>query len=120
MPGFLYTIILLSLLGWGLWTKLLLTTRPDSPKNILLFLAVFLLSLGLTLSFPVYIYFYKKAPEFTNTRKIYRKALKLGFFFACGAAAPMAMKAFGVLTLLNAGLFLLLYLMALLSLKKQQ
>lgn len=119
MPKFLYTVIFLNIISWGTWAYRLINTKPDSTFNILIFLATFFTSLSLTLSLPIYLYFHKKAPNFTNVRFLYRKSLKWSLFFSSGILLLLTLKAFGVMNTLNAGLLIIIYITVFMHFKKK-
>ena len=110
MPKFFYSVILILLLSWGGVILLVLKGSPDTYPSIFSFLIVFFISLGFSLSIPFYSFLKRKTPEFTNINLLYRKGLKYGMFIAFGITGVAFLRAFRILSLLNVGLFVLLYL----------
>jgi hypothetical protein len=119
MPKFIYTVILLTLVSWGIWIHRLIKTSPDSTCSILIFLFFLFCSLALTFSIPIYMLFYRKAPTLTNLRPLYRRALKWSVFFSSGIILLLTLKAFDVLSIFNAGLLLALYTAVFMHFKKK-
>ena len=109
MPKFIYTILFADLVFWFFWIRALVTTKPDISSNILVFLLLLFSALGLGLSLVFYFIFFKRAPTFTNLKYLYRRALKYGMFMSSGVVILMGLKAFGVLTPINLGLYVLLF-----------
>ncbi|EKE00235.1 MAG: hypothetical protein ACD_22C00072G0018 [uncultured bacterium] len=109
MPAFLYTVALVNIALWGLWARSLFISKPDSLVNILVFLLLFFFALALTIAFPVYFYYFKKAPTLTKLRLIYRKSLKWGLFLSAGVTLLMALRAFQLFNIVTVVLFVILY-----------
>lgn len=120
MPKFIYTIVISAIILWGIIIKLLFSTKPDSSKNILIFLAMFFIALTLTLSIPIYFYLLNNAPTFSSLRLIYRKSLKWSLYFSFGIVSLMGLRAFSVLTVLNFSLFLILYFAIMTQIKSRR
>ena len=118
MPKFIYTILIFDAAIWGVIAKFMLSNKPDSVVNIAVFLLLLLVALSLTFSMPIYFYFYRKSPTFTNLRFIFRKSLKYGFYIGLCVCLILVLKFFGVLTILNAILFLVLYFSVLYTLTR--
>jgi len=110
MPKFFYSVILILLIAWGGLIALILKGSPDTYPSIFLFLFMLFIALGFSLSIPFYIYLKRKTPEFTNINLLYKKGLKYGMFVAFGLTGLAFLRAFRILSLLNIGLFMLLYL----------
>ena len=111
MPKYVKFLVFVCVLMWGWWVYLLFFgIFPDSYKEIFLFLGVLFFSLGLSFSFLFYFIFFKKYPNFTDLRILFRRALKWGFFISFGIVGVGLMKAFHIINLLNTGLFGLLYI----------
>lgn len=110
MPKFIKFVGVINILLWSLFIFLVLTTLPNSYTNIFLFLSVLFLSLGFTFSFPFYLFYTKKLPNFTNLKLLYRKGLKWGMYLSFGITGFLFLKALNLINLLNAGLFLLLFI----------
>ncbi|KKU50540.1 MAG: protein of unknown function with transmembrane region [candidate division WWE3 bacterium GW2011_GWC1_47_10] len=118
MPGFIYTAIIATVALLALWISALINTAPNSPRNILAFLATLFAALTSLLSLPIYAWKYKRASELVNLRLLYRRSLKWAAFTSLCITGLMALKAFNVLTAINAGLFAILYLAVFLQLKR--
>lgn len=111
MPKFIKFSIVVSVLLWGLWVYLLFFgIYPSSYKEIFLFLLVLFLALGMTISFVFYFIYKKRYPKFGEDRVLYKKASKWAFFLSFGVIGVALLDAFHLMTLLNAGLFGLLYI----------
>jgi len=119
MPKFMYTIIILTLMFWGIWINRLNNSKPDSTLNILIFLGLLFFSLILSFSIPIYFYLYKKASTFTSLRLIYRRSLKWSLFFSSGIVLLLTLKAFSAMSFVNAGLLIVLYAAVLMHFKKK-
>jgi hypothetical protein len=117
MPKFLYSIILALAILWWFIIKTITTTPPEGAGHILTFLIVFFITLALTLSLPFYFYFYGEAQTYTNLRMVYRRAFKWGVYISVGVVFIMGMRAFKVFSILNLGLFLVLYFAIFLQIK---
>jgi len=104
----MYTIILAASFLWFLWAERIFHTAPDSAKNIVIFLLLLFASLVLTVSIPIYFYFYKKAAQFSDLRRIYRRALSLSSLISFIVTGFAALRAFSLLNPINAGLFAVL------------
>ena len=109
MPGFIYTVIIISAGLWWYLVHWVLTSRPDTTVNIATFFLILFFALGTTLSLLFYFYFYRISPTLVKLRGVYRRGAKWGFFASAGVVFVMAMKAFDVLHLINVVLFLVLY-----------
>jgi glucan phosphoethanolaminetransferase (alkaline phosphatase superfamily) len=110
MPKFFYSIILVIVLAWGLLALLVLRGSPDTYPSIFLFITVLFIALGFSLSIPIYLSLKRKNPEFANNNLLYKKGLKYALFIAFGISGIAFLRAFRILSLLNVGLFMLLYL----------
>lgn len=110
MPKFLYTILFMSALLWGVVFMLVLKLPPISFLNIFIFLTTLFVALSFTLSFCFYIFFAKKLPVQTNPRIIYKKSLKWGLFISFGITGFLMLRAFTLVNIFTGGLFLLLYI----------
>ena len=109
MPKFIYTIIFLSIVSWiGLY-RYIDTTPPASIDKIIIFLAIMFAAITLTLSLPIYFYYYSKVPTFSNLRFLYRKSFKWALFASFGIVFYLGLKAFDLDNAINVGLFLVLY-----------
>lgn len=108
MPKFLYTIFLLAFTLWVSWFRILLYTTPNSALNIFTFLFLFFASITITTSIIFYFFSYKKAPDFTNLRLMYRKTLKWSSLTGFIITGLMGFRAFELFTPINVALFLLL------------
>lgn len=120
MPGFIYTIIFFTI---ALWSGLLYIGNkiaPDTLQNIFVFLAFMYLTLGVTISLPIYFLLHRKAATYTNLRKIYRNSLKWSFFVSFGIVGTLGLKAFDLINPLNYGLFLLLYFVTYMQIKQKK
>ena len=109
MPKFIYTILIIDAVVWGIVAKFMFGSKPDSAVNFSVFLILFLVALTLTFSMPIYFYLYRKSPTFTNLRFIFRKSLKYGFYIGLCVCLILVLKFLHILTVLNAVLFLVLY-----------
>jgi hypothetical protein len=110
MPKFFYSVILMLILTCGELVFLVLKGSPDTYPSIFMFLFTLFVALGFLLSIPFYFLLKRKTPEFTNVNLLYRKGLKYGMFVAFGLIGLAFLRAFRILSLLNIGLFMLLYL----------
>jgi hypothetical protein len=120
MPKFLYTIILLAALFWGLFIRHAYLTEPNSLDNVLIFHMLLLLALMLTLSLPIYIYFHIKAPTFSNLRFLYRKSIKWSTYLSLGVISFMILRAFRLDNIVNISLFLIMYVLAFLQMRTKR
>lgn len=120
MPKFLYTIVACALLSWGFLIRYASITRPDSPKEIIVFLLLLLLALCLTLSLGLYFYYYKKAPDFSNLKGLYRKGFRWAFFYSVGIVGFLFLKGFGFLNIITGVLYLVFYLLLLSKVRKRR
>lgn len=117
MPKFLYTILILSVLLWWGLIKIFTTKAPDSPQIILVSVGLLFLALTLTFSIPIYFYFYKKVPNFTNLKFVYRKSFRWSGVFSLFITGVLALRAFNLATPINLTLFLILCAMIVLYLR---
>lgn len=88
---------------------LLFFNAGGTYTSIFLFILSFFIAFGFTLSIPTYLFMKKKNPDFVAENIIYRKASKYALFISFGIAGLMFLRAFKIMSLLNGGLFLLLY-----------
>lgn len=109
MPGFIYTIIVISIGFWAFIIRWMITTRPETPVNILTFLVLLFFALSLTFSLLFYYYFYRISPTLIKLRAVYRRGAKWGFFLSAGIVFLLGMKAFKVFNIINLLLFGVLY-----------
>lgn len=111
MPKFFRFSLIITIILWWFWLYLLFFgISPSTYKEIFIFLGVLFFSLGLTLSFPFYFIYIKKYPKFTDVRMLFKRALKWGFYISFGVVGIAFLDAFKIITLLNTGLFGLLYI----------
>jgi len=110
MPKFSYSITTFLILSWGLLIYMVFKGSPDTYVSIFLFLFMLFITSGLSLSVPLFHLLKRKTPEFGNDNLLYRKGLKYGTFIAFGITGVAFLRAFKILSLLNVGLFMLLYL----------
>lgn len=108
MPKFIYTILIFVASFWGIFAFVLFNLAPSTWYNIFIFLMFLCAAFSLTLSIPIYIFYYKKAPEFANLRLVYRKSLKWGVFCGCSVCCYLLLRILRVDTVVNVGLLLLL------------
>jgi hypothetical protein len=120
MPKFLYTVILAAVGLWVLVGSTMINTRPDSTGRILYFLLLVCLAVTLSVSIPVYLYFFKKAPTFTNLRFLYRKGIKWGLYVGSLTAMFLGLRAFNLATTLNLALLAIFYVMIFLQFRGQR
>lgn len=113
MPSFLYTIIALSLVLWGILFRILTEMAPANIQNIIIVLAVFLLAISFTLSTPLFFYFKRKSKNVFKQRQVYRKSLKISAILGIGITTFMVLRAFNLLTVLNIALFYIPYVLIL-------
>jgi hypothetical protein len=109
MPKFFYSVIFAVLLSWGFIAYLVLVVPAGSYTAILLFITVLFVALSLSLSIPIYFYLKKKNPDFLNKNLLYRRSFKYSAFIAFGISGIAFLRAFKIISLLNMGLFMLLY-----------
>ena len=109
MPKSIFTMMVLDALIWYFWIRALFNTKYEGTADILKFLLLLFLALGLGLSVPLYFYFFKKAPDFTNLRLLYRRSIKWGFYLSFGVVFVAGLKAFEILNIINMILFAVLY-----------
>lgn len=109
MPKFFYSIFVVLSFSWGTFLYLLFNGSAGSYSSIFLFIFSFFIAFGFSLSIPIYLLAKKKKPEFINNNVTYRKSLKIALFVSFGIAGILLLRAFRIVTLLNGGLFLLLY-----------
>jgi len=125
MPKFLYTILFLMITFWTLLMKhwFLVDPIPEGKTDVnavLIFLLLLFLALITTLSIPIYYFFHKKAPTFSNLRYLYRKSLKWSTFFSFGVVLYMGLRAFNLDTAINTFLFLVMYILMFLQLRSSR
>ena len=120
MPGFLYTIIVADLISWGLFTWFISVVKPDSTRNVILFLSLLLICLSLFVSIPTYFYFQKTIHGFKEDRKIYRKSLKWSFFNSFLIVAFLSLKAFELFSLVNVVLLGIFFISLLIYIKNRR
>lgn len=120
MPKFLYTVIIFSVLFWVLGIRQIIYHKPDSFTNIFGFLFFLFWALSGTLSIIFYWIFYLKAPQYSTLKNLYRRGVKYSLFFASGVVALLALKAFGLWTLLNLVLFIILYMAVYMQLRSRR
>lgn len=120
MPRFFISIIVLITILWGAFIILLLKTAPISLPNILLFLGILFLAVGLTVSMPVFYYFRsQRRLAFAMPNETYRIGLRWSLYFSFGFVGFLMLKAFDILNILNGGLFLVLYILLYFYLKQR-
>ncbi|MFC1756218.1 hypothetical protein ACFLZK_02385 [Patescibacteria group bacterium] len=122
MPKFLYTILFLMVTFWTLLVRhwFLVDPLPDGARDInaiLIFLLLLFLALITTLSLPIYYFFHKQAPTFSNLRFLYRKSLKWSTFFSFGFVLYLGLRAFNLDTTINIFLFLVMYVLMFLQMR---
>ncbi len=120
MPKFLYTVLVLNAALWWYTIHWINTTKPATLTNILTFLFLLFVSLGITLSVLFYFRLYKKAPSFTNLRLLYRRGLKWGFFSSFGIVFVLGMKALNIYHIINLLLFAVFYYALYLQLRSKR
>jgi hypothetical protein len=119
MPKFLYSVIASMIIFWVLAVRFITLNSPNTPKNILSFLALFLVALCFTLSLVIYYFLYKKAATYTDLKSLYRKGLKWGFIYSLGIVGLMFLKAFQFLNIVTGILYLVLYFSILYKVNKR-
>jgi hypothetical protein len=97
-------------LSWGIVAYFLKAVGPDSYISIFSFVTALFIAFSFTLSIPSFLYLKRKKPVFLSENLLYRKSLKYGFYIAFGIYGVALLKAFKIVSLLNLGLFMLLYL----------
>jgi predicted membrane channel-forming protein YqfA (hemolysin III family) len=110
MPKFFYSIILVLILAWGFLVSLVLKGSPDTYSSIFLFIFTLFIAVGFSVSIPIYLVMKKRNPQLANTTPLYRRGLKYAMYISFGIAGIAFLRAFRILSLLNIGLFMLLYL----------
>ena len=110
MPKFLYTILGFTVLLWTGVYFLGKNLAPDTITNIFVFLCYLWVVLSVTFSIPVYFYFFRQAPKYTELRNIYRRSLKWGCYASFGVVGYLCLRAFKLVTVFNVVLFLALYI----------
>lgn len=110
MPKFLYTIILFILIFIGIDIHTLLTKRPDSIQNIMLFLISTTIWIFLSISVILFFRNKKKRTEFYNPRLTYRKGLKMSLWVTTGIMGILTLKVFNLLNFITGGLFFIFLL----------
>lgn len=110
MPKFFYSVILALLMSCGTLVYLILEDPAGTYKSIFLFIFALFMALTFLLSIPIYLFLKKKNPTFSNDNVQYKKGLKYASFIAFGVAGLAFLRAFRIVSLLNVGLFMLLYL----------
>ena len=108
MPKFLYTTIILSIISWSYLFYSFYNIPPNNNFVILRTIFTLATALALTLSFPIYIILKKRAIEFTETKIVYRSALKYAAFLTTLPTAILLLNSFRLNTNLN--LFLVIFL----------
>src|SRR3989344_1281597 len=111
MPKYLYTIIALALVFWFWLWKYLNATPPDTFLNIFTGLGIAFTALALTLSIPFYLYFYKKAPTFSNLKMVYRRSFKRGLFFSAAIIFYLALRIFNLSNVFTIGLLVIFFVL---------
>lgn len=114
----MYTVIALALILLGGVPLIGTKVAPESLTVIFLFLAYILLTLAIVLSIPLFFYFQRKSPLGINLRQIYRTSLKWSIFASFGISGLMALNALDLITFVNTGLFVVLYVVLFVQLKK--
>lgn len=117
MPRFLITVILGALFWWGIIVFLVLNTIPTSYLLILVFIVALHISLGLTLSLPLFFVIKRKAPEFIKDSDLYKSAFKIGMFISFGVSVIFLLKALDLINIFNFGLFCILYVLLFFQIK---
>lgn len=108
MHKFIYTILIICLALWGLFAYILFNVSPESLQGVFIFITVLMFAMAFTFSVPIYFFYYKRAPTFSNLRYLYRKSLKWGVFFGASLCGYLLLRILKVDTLVNVGLLLLL------------
>ncbi|MFZ5424463.1 MAG: hypothetical protein ACOZAO_01565 [Patescibacteria group bacterium] len=109
MPKFFYTVVLLTAGLWIVLARILAIHPPENNKIIATVLALIFVTMSFTISIAIYIFKHKKAPQYSNLRKIYRKSFIWAAFISLGITALFAFRAFSIVNSLNIVLFILLY-----------
>jgi len=110
------------------WTLLmkhwfLVDPIPEGKTDVnavLIFLLLLFLALITTLSIPIYYFFHKRAPTFSNLRYLYRKSLKWSTFLSFGLILYMGLRAFNLDTTINTFLFLVMYVLMFLQMRSSR
>lgn len=110
MPKFFYSVILALIASWGFIFYLIFTVPAGSYTVIFLFIGALFIALSFSFSIPLYRYLKRKTPDFLNENLLYRNSLKYSAFIAFGISGIAFLRAFKIISLLNMGLFMLLYL----------
>lgn len=118
MPKFLYTVILLVVILWGIVYRLVNGFSPESSLIVLLFLVVLFFALALTLSIPVYVVLLKRAPRFTVLREIYRKAIRISLYISFGIILMLILRWLNLFNPITFVLFIAFYLLTFIHLRK--
>ncbi|HNS71231.1 MAG TPA: hypothetical protein PKK07_00730 [bacterium] len=107
MLKILYLLIIFS---WSTFLYVVFQVWPGNYSSIFLFIFTLFLALGFTISLFVYKFLRKKNPGFTNYQYQLKNAMKYGFYISFGISGLALLRAFKIMSLLNIGLFMLLYL----------
>jgi len=110
MPKFLYTIIFLSLLSWGIVFYIVGVVNPSSYLPIFMFIFCLFIALSFTLSLLFFSILKKKKPDFLKDNVLYKKSFKYAAYISFGISGVALLRAFKIINLLNLGLFMLLYI----------
>lgn len=119
MQGFIYTIIISTIISWIYVYKTLNTLAPDNTGNIIYVLLLMLTSLSLTSSIILYFYNIKKTHEIINKRRLYRQAFKTGFKYSLLITGYFALRSFQIANALNTILYVVLCAMIILNIGKR-
>jgi len=106
----MYSVYTFALVCWVGVLYSFFVVSPTSYSNIFAFLILLFLAVGFAVSLPLYKRLTKKNPGFSNQNILYKKALKQGLFISFGITGVLLLRAFKLVSLLNIGLFALLYL----------
>lgn len=106
----MWTIVVFSLVSWGVVATLVCKSAPDSYLNIATFLVALYAALDSTLCIPFYLIYRKRFINFTDQKVLFRMSSKWPAFISFGVVGMLFLKAFHLINLLNAGLFTLLYI----------
>lgn len=118
MPKFFYTVTVIALALWAIVYRIMTTKAPNNTATILGFLLIFFFALSITVSLPIYYMLHRKAPRFTQLRDLYRKALKVGIYVGFGSVLFLVLNMWSLVNVITLILFISLYIMGFLSLKK--
>lgn len=114
MPKFIYTVIILNVVSWALWLYCLFNLSPQKVINVIIFLFLLLVSLALTFSVLIYRSAYNKSRlKIPTDKTLYRHSFNLSFNICLFVVSCLGLKAFGLLSVLN--FLLLLVLLVLFS-----